>query len=449
MNGLETMNKYRKYKKSSVNWIGNIPSQWTEKCAKYYFKEVDERSQTGNEEMLSVSHTTGVTPRSQKNVTMFKAESNVGQKLCHPGDIVINTMWAWMAALGVSNHAGIVSPSYGVYRPITNQDYDPYYLDHLLRTEGYRTEYICLSTGIRSSRLRLYPDKFLSMRIICPPKDEQKSIVRFLRAQNGLFRKFIRNKRRLVELLKEQKQSIINQAVTRGLDPKVRFKPSSVEWIGDIPNNWEVRKLKHIASMKSGDNLISEQITETGDYPVYGGNGLRGYFYNYNKDGKYLLVGRQGALCGNIHRVEGKFWATEHAVVTDVRSEVSTDWYYYMLIVMNLNQYSESAAQPGISVEKIQNLRTAFPPFDEQKAIVSHIERESVTIDHTITRAQRQIELMREYRTRLISNVVTGKVDVRGIEVPEVSEEELLELDEETTETDEAIDEIGNGEDDE
>ncbi len=112
-----------------MSWVGSIPAHWPEKRAKYYFKEIDERSQTGDEEMLSVSHITGVTPRSQKNVTMFKAESNVGQKRCQPGDLVINTMWAWMSALGVSNHDGIVSPAYGVYRPRSNQDYDNYYLD--------------------------------------------------------------------------------------------------------------------------------------------------------------------------------------------------------------------------------------------------------------------------------------------------------------------------------
>lgn len=434
---------YPDYKDAGVSWVGSIPAHWPEKRAKYYFKEIDERSLTGDEEMLSVSHITGVTPRSQKNVTMFKAESNVGQKRCQPGDLVINTMWAWMSALGVSNHDGIVSPAYGVYRPRNKQNYDNYFLDHLLRIEGYRSEYICRSTGIRSSRLRLYPDKFLSMPVVCPPQEEQQAIARFLKARDHLFRKFIRNKRRLIELLKEQKQNVINQAVTRGLDPKVKLKPSGVEWIGDIPEHWDVRKLKHIAAMKSGDNLTSDQIAETGEFPVYGGNGLRGYFSDYNKEGKYLLVGRQGALCGNVHRVEGKFWATEHAVVTDVRPGISTDWYYYMLTVMNLNQYSESAAQPGISVEKIQNLRTALPSLEEQEAIVSYIENETATIDYTITRAQREIELMREYRTRLTSDVVTGQVDVRGIEVPEVSEDELLALEEDTGESDDVIDDEG------
>lgn len=243
---------YPEYKDAEINWLGSMPAQWFEKRAKYYFKEVDERSKTGEELMLSVSHITGVTPRNKKNVTMFKAESNVGQKLCQPGDLIINTMWAWMSALGVSSYYGIVSPAYAVYRPRSALDYDNYYLDHLLRIEGYRSEYICRSTGIRSSRLRLYPDKCLSMRIICPPLSEQQAVTRFLKAQDHLFRKFTRNKRRLIELLKEQKQCIINQAVTQGLDPNVKLKPSGVEWLGDIPEHWEAWKLKFAAKMIVG-----------------------------------------------------------------------------------------------------------------------------------------------------------------------------------------------------
>ena len=259
---------YPEYKDAGVSWVGSIPAHWPEKRAKYYFKEIDDRSKTGDEEMLSVSHITGVTPRSQKNVTMFKAESNVGQKRCQPGDLIINTMWAWMSALGVSNHAGIVSPAYGVYRPRSKQDYDYYYLDSLLRIEGYRSEYICRSTGIRSSRLRLYPDKFLSMPVVCPPQEEQQTIARFLKAQDRLFRKFIRNKRRLIELLKEQKQNVINQAVTRGLDPKVKLKPSGVEWIGDIPEHWEARKLKFASKMIVGGATPASGQSELWDGDV-------------------------------------------------------------------------------------------------------------------------------------------------------------------------------------
>src|SRR5207249_833344 len=147
--------------------------------------------------------------------------SYVGSKLCQQGDLVINTMWAWMAALGVARQAGIVSPSYAVYRP-TSHSFLPDFVDHLLRTKPYASEYLCHSTGIRLSRLRLYPERFLTIPIVCPPVDEQQRIVAFLRSMDQKIRCFIRNRRRLIELLNEQKQAIINRAVTRGVDPNVK-----------------------------------------------------------------------------------------------------------------------------------------------------------------------------------------------------------------------------------
>jgi type I restriction enzyme S subunit len=238
------------YKDSGLPWLGKIPAHWEEKRGKYYFREVDERSVTGHEPLLSVSHVTGVTPR-KANVTMFMAESNVGYKICRPGDLVINTMWAWMAAMGVARQVGLVSPSYGVYRPRRDDLYAPEYLDHLLRTQPYASEYLCRSTGIRASRLRLYPDDFLDIRIVRPPANEQKAMVKFIDRHDQAVHRFIRNRQRLIEVLNEQKQAIINRAVTRGLDPNVKLKPSGVEWLGDIPEHWEARRLRTLAAVRA------------------------------------------------------------------------------------------------------------------------------------------------------------------------------------------------------
>ena len=172
-----TTTAYEAYRAARMRWLPPVPEHWNEQRAKTFFREVDERSKTGREELLSVSHLTGVTPRSQKNVTMFKAASYVGSKLCRPGDIVINTLWAWMAALGASKYTGIVSPAYGVYRPHRADSFNPTYLDYLLRTRAYVAEYIGRSTGIRSSRLRLYPNQFLDIALLHPPRAEQAPIV--------------------------------------------------------------------------------------------------------------------------------------------------------------------------------------------------------------------------------------------------------------------------------
>lgn len=189
---------YAAQRNAKMPWLPPIPEHWAVQRAKVFFREVDERSRTGNEELISVSHLTGVTPRSQKNVTMFKAESYVGHKVCRPGDIVINTLWAWMAALGTARHTGLVSPAYGVYRPHEADSFNPAYLDYLLRTRAYVAEYICRSTGIRASRLRLYPNQFLDISLIQPPRPEQDQIVAYLKAHDAHIARLIKAKRDLV-----------------------------------------------------------------------------------------------------------------------------------------------------------------------------------------------------------------------------------------------------------
>lgn len=156
---IEGLKPYPAKKDSGVPWLGEVPEHWPERRAKYFYREADERSVMGDEELLSVSHKTGVTPRKQ-NVTMFLAESTVGYKICRPGDIAINTMWAFMGALGIARQVGLVSPAYGIYRPKRSDELNPEYLDRLLRIDAYKSEYMCRSTGINSSRLRLYPDEF-------------------------------------------------------------------------------------------------------------------------------------------------------------------------------------------------------------------------------------------------------------------------------------------------
>lgn len=205
-------------KDSGIEWLGEIPMHWELKPAKHFYREIDIRSTTGQEELLSVSHITGVTPRSQKNVTMFKPVSYVGSKICEFGDLVINTMWAWMGAMGVSHQIGIVSPSYGVYRPINPDDFLPGYIECLLRTQPYISEYICRSTGIRSSRLRLYPDEFLRIPIAKPSIEEQQTILDHLEGETSGINNYIRHTNREIDLIREYRTRLIADAVTGKVD---------------------------------------------------------------------------------------------------------------------------------------------------------------------------------------------------------------------------------------
>lgn len=204
-------------KPSGIDWLGDVPAHWEMRRAKYLYHEVNDRSSTGAEELMSVSHKTGVTPR-KKNVTMFRSETNVGYKLCRPGDIVINTMWAYMAALGVARQVGLVSPSYNVYRPIDGEEMNPDYIDPLLRTETYRTEYLVRSTGITVSRLRLYPESFLDIPLLHPPVEEQIAIAAHLEQATADIDAAIYNARRQVEFMIEYRASLIAHVVTGKLD---------------------------------------------------------------------------------------------------------------------------------------------------------------------------------------------------------------------------------------
>lgn len=185
------------------------------------------------------------------------------------------------------------------------------------------------------------------------------------------------------------------------------YKESGIEWLDEIPSNWNIVALKYLVSLKSGDGITGESIHETGRYPVYGGNGLRGYTDDFTHDGHYVVIGRQGALCGNINYADGPFWASEHAVVASPRKQVNTIWLGEMLRTMNLNQYSISAAQPGLSMELVGNLRTILPPPEEQTAIANFLDAETAKIDALVAEQRRLIELLKEKRQAVISHAVT------------------------------------------
>ena len=201
---------------SGVPWLGRIPESWrTERC-RWLFRERDERSNTGEEELLTVSHLTGVTPRSQKDVNMFRAVTNQGYKICRSGDLAINTMWAWMGAMGVAAQDGIVSPAYNVYEPLGCLD--PGYVDALVRMPAFAHEATRHSTGVWSSRLRLYPEGFFAISIPVPPLSEQQEIVARIEEETRKLDKLRTATQRTIDLLKERRAALISEAVSGQLD---------------------------------------------------------------------------------------------------------------------------------------------------------------------------------------------------------------------------------------
>ena len=286
----------------------------------------------------------------------------------------------------------------------TTGECDSRFLCHWLRSKGVQQLIEKMKGGMGvphlfQSDLRRFP-------VALPPPAEQRRIAGYLDEATGKVDRLVALRRRQMELLREQRAVLIQQAVTRGLNPNTPLKDSGLPWLGQIPKHWQMKRLKFLARFKSGDGITSDEIADTGKYPVFGGNGVRGYASVFTHEGHFVLIGRQGALCGNINYAEGRFWASEHAVVATLAPGNEVYWFGEILRVMNLNQYSQSAAQPGLAVEKVQNLLTCVPPQAEQRAIVEFIQSESGKNDRLLSAYTRQLELLTEYRAALLQYIV-------------------------------------------
>lgn len=191
-----------------------------------------------------------------------------------------------------------------------------------------------------------------------------------------------------------------------------KMRDSGISWIGEVPEGWEFSKIKYHCTMKSGDNITALDISNNGEYPVYGGNGLRGFYKIYNKNGNHILIGRQGALAGNVHLVNGKFWATDHAVVVTLKNDVFINYFFRMLESMNLNQYAfDTAAQPGLSVSRIMNLNIILPNLEEQHHIADFLDSKCSEIDTLIENLRVRMESAKEYKKAVITEAVTKGLD--------------------------------------
>ena len=451
---------YPVMKDSGLPWLGNVPAHWEVRRGKALFHCVDVRSSTGEEELLTVSSEHGVVPRSSATVTMFKAESYAGYKLCWPGDLVINSLWAWGRGLGVSRHHGIISSAYGVYRLRSSYTEYSAYVHELVRSVPFNWELQVRSKGIWISRLQLTDEAFLGAPFPLPPLPDQTAIVRFLDHVDRRIRRYIRAKQKLITLLEEQKQAIIHRAVTRGLDPNVRLKPSGVEWLGDVPAHWEVARLKGYVA-----NTV-DQASERGADEIY-----LALEHVESWTGRFREAGQDVGFDGNVKRFRagdvlfGKLrpylakatrpdrkgvCVGEFLVLRPRDGDLMSSYLEHLLrskpIVDAINASTFGAKMPRADWQFVGSMKQSFPPLLEQAAIVRYLNKVTSDIDAAIDCARRQIELLNEYRTRLIADVVTGKLDVReaAARLPNEAEEPepLAEIDALTDVEDEPTDDL-------
>jgi type I restriction enzyme S subunit len=350
--------------------------------------------------------------------------------------------------VGVSKYRGIVSPAYIVQR--LRGELRPEYFHYLFRTPGFAKEAERWSYGITSDQWSLRPQHFKMIYSCVPPYDEQDAIVRFLQSFDKKVRRFIRNRRRLIEVLNEQKQAIINRAVTRGLDPDVLLKPSGIDWRGDIPEHWQVVQLrrrwsvtdcKHLTVPFTQEGIPLVSIREVQSFDLNLANCKR-----TNRDWyEELIEGdrapRRGDLiyCRNVSvgacayvNVDTQLAMGQDVCLIRSRSENQRFLNYFLhsgAMDQQLAKVLVGSTFNRINVSEIKSLMVVLPPRSEQDSIVEYLDAELNDFHRPLEIAQQEINLIREYRTRLISDVVTGKVDVRHLAPPPGSEdsEEMAE----------------------
>ncbi|UGQ29059.1 restriction endonuclease subunit S [Acinetobacter calcoaceticus] len=411
--------RYESYKDSGMQWLGEIPDHWDVKQLKFAVTCNDEALGENTEpdyeilyvDISSVSLTDGI---KHKEELLFEHAPSRARRVVKSGDVLVSTVRTYLKAITYVESAEenlIASTGFAVLRP--SEKFDSKFIGYWIQSEGVVGNIVANSVGV--SYPAINSTDLVRLPIVEVPLVEQKIIADFLDKRLAQVDALITKQEILLEKLAEQRVALISHAVTKGLNPDVEMKESGDTFFGKVPNHWDIIALHYIVRLISGDTITALDFVQDGDYPVYGGNGFRGYIDRYTHQGDYVLIGRQGALCGNINFATGSFFATEHAVVVNPLIDLNYKWLGFLLMAMNLNQYSTTAAQPGISAEVIGRLKILFPEIKEQNQIADYIENELIHIDELKNKAVSLKVKLKEYRSTLITQVITGKIDVRNL----------------------------------
>jgi type I restriction enzyme S subunit len=458
---------YEAYRASGLPWVPHVPDGWQVLRNGRLFGH---RVETGYPDLpiLEVSLRTGVRVRDMEHGKRKQVMSQKeNYKRAVKGDIAYNMMRMWQGAVGPAPVDGLVSPAYVVVKPFAEAN--SAYYSYLFRTQAYMREVNKFSRGIVADRNRLYWESFKQMPSLVPPRPEQDQIVAYLRAQDTHIARFIKAKRDLIKLLTEQKLRIIDHAVTRGLDAAVPLKPSGIEWLGGVPEHWEVQRLKNVANVVLGKMLTTEAKGRDGDFKPY----LRSTNVQWIKpdvrDVKEMWIakaemaqlrvrkddllvsegGEVGRACmWNDELPECYIQNSVHRVAA--KPTMLPEFLFHQFFVYGkrgrFNAIVNRVSIAHLTREKLVTIPFTVPPVEEQQTICRWITDECQPLDDAITRTEEEIKLIREYRDRLIADAVTGQVDLRGWQPgPDdaVSDDDLAALGDEETE---AVEETADGE---
>jgi type I restriction enzyme, S subunit len=429
---IHDLKPYPAYKDSGLPWLGQVPKHWEMERAKLMFRKMD-RPVRDIDEVVTCFRDGVVTLRRNRRVRGFtESLKEIGYQGIRRGDLVIHAMDAFAGAVGVADSDGKGTPVYSVCEPATgtNSHYYAYTVREMARSQWI----LALAKGIRERSTDFRFDGFASQLVPLPPLPEQSAIVRFLDHVDRRIRRYIGAKQKLIKLLEEQKQVIIHRAVTRGLDPNVRLKPSGIEWLGEVPEHWRVLPIKR--AFVSMDYGISESAIDAGTIrlltmgnindgrvtiPETGGVAAVDASFLlevgdllFNRTNSSELVGKVGLYTG------ADLPVTFASYLVRLRPRREHDPEYLNAILNDVSVLSiarreaiPSLHQSNLNPTRYGRLQVSLPPLEEQRGILQYLKSETSDLDRAIAAAHQEISLLREYRTRLIADVVTGKLDVR------------------------------------
>lgn len=424
------INKYPAYKDSGVEWLGEIPEGWNPCSNKYIFKLKKKLvgKKSSNYELLSLT-LRGLIKRDMVNPEgKFPAEFDTYQEV-KKGDFVfcLFDVEETPRTVGLSHHEGMITGAYTVME--ASQDFDKNYLYYFYLNLDSNKKLKPLYRGLRNT---IPKESFFSFKTIVPPLPEQTAIAQFLDNKTAKIDKAIAQKKRLIELLKERKQIMIQNAVTKGLNPNVKMKDSGVEWIGEIPEGWEVKKLKYVSIIFRGKfthRPRNDSRLYDGQYPFFqtgdiakSNKILDDYKQTLNEKGlkvstlipKGTIVITIAANIGDVAILGINACFPDSVVGFKPQKRIKRDFLYFLLLIMK-EQFTNSSiknTQMNLNVERIGNNLITLAPMKEQDAIIKHIETQSTQIDRAITLQEQQIEKLKEYKPVLIDSAVTGKIKV-------------------------------------
>lgn len=429
------MQKYQNYKTTNIKWTDQIPVDWSEIPLRKVFEDVKNTNTNGDHiRMLSLVKDIGIIPYEERGNQGNKSSEKLEKyKIVEKGDFVINKMNAVLGSLGISEYEGLVSPVYYVLRNRNEDEFVSRYFELIFKTRSVQRFLRTMSKGIMEIRESVDWAELKNMALPLPSIEDQRSIVEYVNRVDKLTRDFIKQKQKYIELLKEYKQSKINELVTKGLDPNVKMKDSGIVYIGEIPEEWSVKPLKKITHQIVDGTHFTPNYTNMG-IPFLRVTDITGSNKDIDLENvKYISENEHKELSQRCHPEKGDVLLSKNGTI-GVTKVVDWDWTFSIFVSLCLiklkndamtsdylcssfqanyliNQVKDSGKSNTVTnlhLDKIRELNVVLPPLQQQEIINREIHKIVENIDGSISKSHNQIKTIRKYRQSLVYELVTG-----------------------------------------